>query len=554
MLKLKQSSERYLLPANQVEEELKFLLRESHDEIEQMCVKSILSYKTDTIIKGKIVGVSNDMVIVDIGCKSEGYISVNEFSEPSEIEVGKEIEVYLENIDTGTGIIGISKKKADSIRTWEKLLATYKEGDVVEGKIIRKVKGGVALDIGVPVFLPASQLDIKKVQEPLDYVGLKTKAVILKMDHQKMNIIVSRKKYLEMEQEKSRKAFLDTVKEGDIVKCTIKSITNYGLFVETNGVEGLILAGDLSWKRPVKPSELFKVGDVIDARVLKVDKEKERLNLGYKQLVEDPWKNIKEKYTPGKKVTGKVVSIMPFGAFVELEPGIEGLIPISEMSWDKKIGHPSEILSVNDILELVVLQINMEKRTVILGMKQVEFDPWTAIAEKYKVGQKVKGIVENITNYGAFVSIDENVEGLVHVSDLSWTKKVYHPAEVLKKGDEVEVVILSIDTARKRIALGIKQLQPNPWETTIPEKYPVGSKVIGRVSRIAAFGVFVSLDDEVEGLIGFKKPGAKGDKEPDLPRLEPGDKVEVEIKKVDARAARIGLGFVRLIKEDEQIS
>jgi small subunit ribosomal protein S1 len=512
--------------------------------------ESVKDFEVDTILKGRILNIVNDDVIVDVGYKSEGIVSIQEFWNPSSVKAGDEIEVFLEGVEDEAGLIAISKAKADRIRGWERIITSNKEGDVVRGRVIRKIKGGLLVDIGVPVFLPASQVDIRRVEDIGDYVGREVECKIIKIDEKRMNIIVSRRKLLEEQREEMKKKLMEEIQEGDVRRGIVKNIADFGVFVDLGGIDGLLHITDMSWGRISHPSEMVKLEQPIEVKILKIDREHERIALGYKQLSENPWAHVEEKYQVGTRVKGKVVNILPYGAFVELETGVEGLVHISEMSWTKRVNHPSEMVAIGDQVEVVVLNINREKEEISLGMKQTETNPWDLVESKYSVGTKVKGKVRNLTNYGAFVELEEGIDGLLHVSDMSWTKKVLHPSELLKKGDAIETVVLSVDPAKKRVALGLKQLQNNPWDTTIPEKYCVGTVVQGKITKLTHFGAFVELEPSLEGLLHVSK--LAGDKAANpAEMLSTGDVVEVEVIRLEPAEGKIGLSLKRVIEHKE---
>ena len=409
--------------------------------------------------KGRVVRIAGDDIVVDIGYKSEGFIPKSEFEYGLEdIEPGVELEVYLDQIEDASGLVVLSKKKADRIRGWERVMQAYKVGDVVKGKAVRKIKGGLLIDIGVHVFLPASQIDVRRVGDPGDWIGRDLECKIIKIDEERRNIVLSRRKMLEEERDKMKKDLLGSIQRGEVRRGVVKNITEFGAFIDLGGIDGLLHITDMSWGRIQHPSEMLKVDQMIEVKVLDFDPVRERISLGLKQLSQNPWQAAPTKYPIGSKVKGEIVNIMPYGAFVKLEPGVEGLVHISEMSWTRSIQHPNDIVQLGQQVEVVVLDINPEKQEISLGMKQAEANPWTNVEERYPAGTKIKGKVRNMTTYGAFVELEEGIDGLLHVSDMSWTKKVTHPSALLKKGDEVEAVVLSVDKERKRVALGLKQL------------------------------------------------------------------------------------------------
>jgi len=431
--------------------------------------ETVSDYKTDSILHGRVVGISGNEVVVDVGLKSEGYVPLNEWEDPSEIAPGDKIEVLLEQIESDTGNILLSKRKADRIRGWERILTTCKEGDRVSGKCMRKIKGGLLVDIGVPVFLPASQVDTRRPGDVAEYIGQTMEAVVLKIDIERRNIVISRRKLIEQERSEAKAKLMSEIEVGQIRSGIVKNIADFGAFIDLGGIDGLLHITDMSWDRVSHPSEILKVDQEINVKVLTIDKDREKIALGLKQTQVNPWEAVESKYPVGAHVRGEVVNITNYGAFVKLEGGIEGLVHISEMSWTRRIAHPSEMLSPGVEVEVVVLDINKGKQEISLGIKQTEVNPWTKVAEKYPPNTVVSGKVRNLTNYGAFVEIEEGIDGLLHVSDMSWTKKIGHPSEMVKKNDEIKCVVLSVDQDKQRIALGLKQLTEDPWLRAIPE-------------------------------------------------------------------------------------
>jgi small subunit ribosomal protein S1 len=498
-----------------------------------------------TILKGRVIGRAGDDVIVEVGLKSEGLVPFQEFSESLELaEPGAQVEVLLEEVESDGGLVVLSKQKADRIRGWERILESKSEGDVISGRVSRKIKGGLLVDIGVPAFLPASQVDIRRPGDVGAYIDQEIEAIILKIDEDRRNIVISRRKLIEDRREEAKKKLLAEIEEGQIRKGVVKNIADFGAFVDLGGLDGLLHITDMSWGRVNHPSEVVKVNEELECKILNIDFEKEKVALGLKHLQENPWDTIEQKYPIGTKVTGKVVNIMPYGAFVQIEEGMEGLVHISEMSWTRRINHPSEMLSVDDEVEVVILEIDKDKQEVSLGMKQAETNPWTLVKEKYPPGTVVKGVVRNMTNYGAFVEIEEGIDGLLHVSDLSWTKKIGHPSEVLKKGEELECVVLAVDEEKMRVALGLKQLSEDPWLRVIPERYLPGQIVKGLVTKITNFGVFVELEEDLEGLLHVSE---LADYKVENPKdvVKPGEELEVKILRVDSEDRKIGLSLKR---------
>ncbi len=501
--------------------------------------------KPDSILTGRVIGLAGDDVVIDVGLKSEGLIPKNEFDDPAMLQPGTEVKVLLESLeDEKSGLIQLSKRKADRMINWQKIINTTNEGDTVEGKVMRKIKGGLLVDIGVPVFLPASQVDIRRPGDIGEYIGRDIRAEILKIDEQRRNIVISRRKLIEHEREKAKKRLLGEIKEGDIVKGTVKNIADFGAFVDLGGIDGLLHITDMSWGRINHPSEMVKIDEVIEVKILNIDFDKEKIALGLKQKEASPWEEIETRYPIGSRVKGSVVNLMSYGAFVRLEDGIEGLVHISEMSWTRRINHPSEIVNVNDEVDVVVLDIDKNKQEISLGMKQTEVNPWELVAEKYPQGTVIKGTVRNLTNYGAFVEIEPGIDGLLHVSDISWTKKVAHPNEILQKGQEIECVVLEVDQDKQRVALGVKQLTEDPWLDAIPGAYKPGMVVRGKVTKITNFGVFVELEDDLEGLLHISE---LADHKVENPHdvVKANEEVDVKILRVDTLDRKIGLSLKR---------
>ena len=501
-------------------------------------------FSQGAIIKGKISGHAGDDFIVELGLKSEGILERGEFDEPENVKVGDVVQVLLEDVEGDTGLVKISKRKADRIINWEAIMKSKKEGDPVAGKVTKKIKGGLLVDIGVPVFLPASQVDIRRPGEISDWIGRHIDAVILKIDEERRNIVISRRKMIEIQREEMKKKTFDSLKVGDLVKGTVKNIADFGAFIDLGGVDGLLHITDMSWGRINHPSELVKIDQEIEVKVLSIDKDKEKIALGLKQKDASPWENIESKYPVGSVHDAEVVNIMSYGAFCKLEAGVEGLVHISEMSWTKRINHPSEVVTVNQKVKVKVLEINKDKQEISLGMKQVEENPWERVAEKYPPGSVIEGTVRNIANYGAFVEIEEGIDGLLHVSDLSWTKKIGHPSELLKKGEKIQAVVLSVDQEKQRIALGLKQMQEDPWVHVIPSNYRPGMVVRGHVTKIANFGVFVELEPGLEGLLHISEISDQKIEKPEE-ALKVGQELEVKILRVDSEERKIGLSLKR---------
>ena len=523
-------------------------LSEEAGTLDEQLVGTV-DFDVNEIIEGTILRVDDEEVLVDIGFKSEGIVPLEEWGEEDDQpEPGQQIQVLLEDIEESFGFILLSKRKADRVREWEHIISNHAEGDVVNGTVVRKIKGGLLVNIGVNVFLPASQVDIRRPADIADYIGQEIQCVILKIDESRRNIVVSRRKLIEDEREKMKTELLEKISEGEIRKGVVKNIADFGAFVDLGGIDGLLHITDMSWGRISHPSEMVKIDDEIEVMILNIDREREKIALGLKQKEKSPWEDIDEKYPVGSKVTGEVVNVMSYGAFVKLEDGIEGLVHISEMSWTKRINHPTELVNVGDEVDVVVLGINKDKQEISLGMKQTQPNPWDHVAEKYPADSIVEGTVRNLTNYGAFIELEEGVDGLLHVSDMSWTRKISHANEMLKKGDTVRCQVLSVDEERKRIALGLKQLANDPWETTIPEKYQPNEIVEGNVTKITNFGVFVELEPELEGLLHISElADHKVDNPEDIVKV--GEAIEVRILRVDTADRKIGLS--RKLTADE---
>src|SRR5205809_5706275 len=504
----------------------------------------VQDFTPSAIIKGKVSGNAGDDFIVELGLKSEGILERSEFDEPENVKPGDEVRVLLEDVEGDTGLVKISKRKADRIINWEAIMKSKKEGDPVHGKVTKKIKGGLLVDIGVPVFLPASQVDIRRPGEISDWIGRTIDAVILKIDEERRNIVISRRKLIEQQREELKKKTMESLEIGKVIKGTVKNIADFGAFIDLGGIDGLLHITDMSWGRINHPSEILKIDQEIEVKVLQIDKDKEKIALGLKQQDASPWEKIETKYAVGSVHEATVVNIMSYGAFCKLDEAFDGLVHISEMSWTKRINHPSEIVAPEQKVKVKVLEINKDKQEISLGMKQVEENPWERVAEKYPPGSVVTGKVRNIANYGAFVEIEEGIDGLLHVSDLSWTKKIGHPSEVLKKSESVRAVVLSVDQEKQRIALGLKQMTEDPWTSVIPEAYRPGMVVKGHVTKIANFGVFVELEPGLEGLLHISEiSDQKVEKPEDLVKV--GQELEVKILRVDSDERKIGLSLKR---------
>ncbi|MGD8530660.1 MAG: 30S ribosomal protein S1 [Syntrophobacterales bacterium] len=531
-------------------DEVDSMKEESFQELYEESLKSI---KEGEVVRGNIIQVTEDYVMVDIGYKSEGQIRISEFKDEEgtiAAKVGDEVDVLLEYHEDENGEIVLSKEKAAKIKVWDEISKIYKDDGVIEGRIVSKVKGGLSVDIGVQAFLPGSQVDLRPVRNLDSLIGQQSQFKILKYNKKRRNVVLSRRVLLEKEREALKSDTLERLEEGKVLEGVVKNITEYGVFVDLGGIDGLLHITDMSWGRVGHPSEMCSIGDTIKVMVLNFDSEKERVSLGLKQLTDDPWSSVDERYPEGGRVTGRVVSLTDYGAFVELEPGIEGLIHVSEMSWTAKIRHPSKVVSVGDIVEAVVLNLNKENKRISLGMKQVEPNPWDVIGEKYPVGTTIQGKIKNITDFGLFIGIDEGIDGLVHISDLSWTKRIKHPSELYKKGEEIQAIVLNIDKENERFSLGVKQLNADPWEE-IPKRYPVGSSVVGTVTNVTDFGLFVEVEEGIEGLVHVSEISKEKIKTP-VGLFQEGQEVTAKVVNIGKEERKIGLSLKRLEEEEEK--
>jgi len=523
------------------------------NEFETLFEESLRTVKPGGIVKGRVVGITATHVLIDVGYKSEGQIPVQEFSDRQgnlQIKVDDDVDVYFASSEGENGGIVLSRQRAESMKVWEDLETAFNEGRAVEGAIIGKVKGGFKVDVGVPAFLPGSHVEIRPSRNLDKFIGTKDRFEVVKFNRARGNVVVSRRTLLEKERDVLKHEVLKVIEEGVILEGTVKNITGYGAFVDLGGIDGILHISDMSWGRIAHPSEIVQVGDKVKVVVLKFDNEKERISLGMKQLTPDPWHTVTEKYPVGARVQGKVISLMDYGAFVELESGIEGLIHISEMSWTRKIAHPSKLLQVGQGVEVVVLNIDPGHRRISLGLKQVMVNPWEEAKWKYPVGSVVKGPVRNVTDFGIFVGIEEGIDGLVHISDIHWTKKIKHPSELYKKGDVVEAKVLGVNVETARFSLGIKQMNPDPWQV-VAERYPVGSRVKGQVTSVPDFGVFVRIEEGIEGLIHVSQLSTERiDKPSSL--YKPGDEVEAEVINIDTHEKKIGLSVKALRRSEER--
>jgi len=514
--------------------------------------QTVVNFTPGEILKGTIVNRIGSDVIIEVGLKSEGVVPVSEFDDPDEIVIGKELEVMLDAVESDSGLVALSKRKADRIRGWERILENYKEGDTIEGKVTRRIKGGLLVDVGVPVFLPASQVDIRRPGDITEFIGTTIQAQILKIDEERRNIVISRRKLLEETRESVRNNLLDEIEEGQVREGLVKNIADFGVFIDLGGLDGLLHITDMSWGRVGHPSDLVHLDQKIDIKIIGIDRETNKIALGLKQITENPWLTVSERYPLKETIKGTVVNIMNYGVFIKLEEGVEGLIHISEMSWTKRINHPNELLSVGEEIEAVVLEINAPKQEISLGLKQLTENPWTAVANKYPPGTIIDGTVRNLANYGAFIEIEEGIDGLLHVSDLSWTKKISHPGEILKKSEDVKCIVLAVDQEKQRVALGLKQLTEDPWLRAVPTNYIPGQIVHGAVTKLTNFGVFVELEPNLEGLLHISElTDDKVENPQDV--VKPGDQLEVKILRVDIDDRKIGLSLKRALwaAEDE---
>ncbi len=502
------------------------------------------------ILQGRIAKISKDFVIVDVGLKSEGLIQIGEFSEPEELVVGNSVEVYLDQAEGEDGQIVLSREKARKFRQWEHIVHNCQEGSIVKGKVLRKVKGGLMVDIGMEAFLPGSQIDNKRIKNLDDFIGKTYDFKILKINIDRKNIVVSRRELLEEERVSRKAELLEHIEQGVLRKGIVKNITDFGVFLDLDGIDGLLHITDMTWKRIKHPSELVHLGQELEVMILHVDREKGRVALGLKQKESNPWEEIEKRYPPGTRVRGKILNLVSYGAFLELEPGIEGLVHVSEMSWTKNITDPSEMVHVGDEVEAIVLAVQKDEGKISLGIKQLEHNPWEEVEKKYPVGSSVVAEIRNLTNYGAFVELEPGVDGLIHISDLSWIKKVSHPSEVLKKGDKVDAVILSVDKESKKITLGVKQLSSNPWES-IEKTLPIGSLVNGEITKTTAFGAFVQLDNGIEALIHVTElsdqPFSKVEEV-----VSKGDAVTAKVIKLDPEHKKVALSIKEYLIEKNQ--
>ncbi len=526
------------------------ILAAVNPELDALIDESFRSFEEGAIVNGTILDIRPQVVIVDIGYKSEGAIPSSEF-EDEEIEVGDEVEVLLEKLENQEGIIQLSKEKAAYKQNWDKIVGVFEAGGLVKGKVKGIVKGGLTVNVGVEAFLPASQIDIIPPKELNEFVGNVYEFKIVKVNDERKNIVLSRREVIEAERSELRQRFLQTVKVGDKVTGLVKNITDFGAFVDLEGMDGLLHITDMSWGRITHPSEMLRVAQEIEVIILDVDREKERVSLGLKQMSDNPWQDIEARYPISTQVKGKVTKLLPYGAFIELEKGVEGLVHVSELSWVKRITRPSDVLELDQEIEAVVLGISIEEQKISLGVRQLDTNPWEEIEARYPIGSNIKGSVRNLTAYGAFVGLEEGIDGMIHVSDLSWTRKINHPSEVLKKNDEVDAIVIAIDKENQRVSLGIKQLDNDPW-SEIDTKFKVGDLVKGNVAKIASFGAFVNLEGDIDGLIHISQLSEEHvERVKDV--IKVGDEVEARVIKVDKIERRIGLSIKAVDYTEDQL-
>ena len=520
-------------------------------QMQELIAKSLRDFKEGSIVKGRILEVRPREVLVDIGYKSEGAIPTSEFDDVDDLQVGDEVEVLLVRLENEEGTVILSKEKAAYRQNWEKIVKVFQGDGLIKGKVKAVVKGGLTVNIGVEAFLPGSQIDIVPPKDLQQFVGNTYDFKIVKINDDRKNVVLSRRELIEQERAEKRSKFMETIKIGSTVKGVVKNLTDFGAFIDLDGMDGLLHITDMTWGRLGHPSELVKVGQELDVLVLDINKEKERVSLGLKQTQKNPWEETEGRFPVGSKVKGKVTNLVPYGAFVEIEEGVEGLIHVSELSWTKRITRPSDVLTVGQELEAVVLGVNKEEQKISLGVRQLEPNPWDEIEHRYQIGRQVKGVVRNLTAYGAFVELEEGIDGMIHVSDMSWTKKINHPSEMIKKGDEVEAVVIDIDKQNQRISLGIKQLEGDPWKE-IEGKYKIGDLIKGKVSKITTFGAFVSLEGDIDGLVHISQISEdRVDKIKDV--LKVGQEIEARVIKVDKAERRIGLSLKAANYSEEDI-
>ncbi|TAK97816.1 MAG: 30S ribosomal protein S1 [Verrucomicrobia bacterium] len=538
---------RVRLPSDSPQSESKFRMLTMEEALKQ----SNFRFAAGEIVKGIIIEVRPKEALVDIGYKSEGVVAGNEFEDLSAVKVGDEVNVLIEKLEDKEGMVILSKEKAEFKQNWERILSICNEGGRIQGKVKSMVKGGLIVNIGVEAFLPASQIDVITPKNLAQYVGNTYEFKVVKINQERQNIVLSRRELIEQERSERRGKLLSEITPGDIRKGKVKNITDFGAFIDLDGIDGLLHITDMSWGRIGHPSEVLKVGQDLDVVVLDVNKEKERVSLGLKQKMANPWDSIEAKFPVGTKIKGKVVNLMPYGAFVEIEPGVEGLVHVTELSWTKRVAKPSDVLKPDQEIEAVVLGINRDEQKISLGIRQLESNPWDTVDQRFPVGTRVKGKVRNLTSYGAFVELEEGLDGMVHVSDISWTRKINHPSEVFKKGDEVEAQVIEVDKPNQRIALGIKQLGSDPWDN-IDQLYKVGDLVTGKVTKLASFGAFVGLQHEIDGLVHISQISEERvDKIKNV--LKVGQDVTARVVKIDKSDRRIGLSIKAANYSQEQL-
>jgi len=520
-------------------------------EMAQLIANSLRDFKEGSIVKGHVLEIRAREVLVDIGYKSEGVIPLSEFDDIDDLQAGDEVEVLLERLEDDNGMVRLSKEKAAHKQNWEKIVKVFEADGLIKGKVRAVVKGGLTVNIGVEAFLPGSQIDVVPPKDLQQFVGNTYDFKIVKVNDDRKNVVLSRRELIEQERSEKRQKFLEGVTIGNVVKGTVKNLTDFGAFIDLDGMDGLLHITDMTWGRLGHPSEILKVGQELDVIVLDINKEKERVSLGLKQTLNNPWDKIEERYPIGTKVKGKISNLVPYGAFVEIEEGVEGLIHVSELSWTKRITRPSDVLSAGQEVEAIVLGVNKEEQKISLGIRQMEPNPWDEIEHRYMIGKTVKGKVRNMTAYGAFVELEEGIDGMIHVSDMSWTRKINHPSELIKKNDEVEAVVIDIDKSNQRISLGMKQLEEDPWKV-IDTRYKIGDLVTGKVTKLASFGAFVQLADDIDGLVHISQISEEHiAKIKDV--LKIGQEVEARVIKIDKTDRRIGLSIKAANYSEEEI-
>lgn len=552
----KQTTESAVKPEGKMKKEMKTELdaawKTDFDDatMARLYEESFQNITEGQVVKGRVLQINENEVLIDVGYKSEGVIPVEEFRnmiERGSLKVGETIDVYLDKTEDMEGLVVLSKEKADKIKIWDEISDKFENREVIEGRVIERIKGGLTVDIGVRAFLPGSQIDIRPVRDPERLIGQTLRMRVIKLNKRRGNIVLSRRVILEDERRNMKEMTLNALEENAIVEGQVKNITEYGAFIDLGGIDGLLHITDMSWGRVTHPSELISVGQKIKVRVLKFDPDSERVSLGLKQITEDPWLKASEKYRVGTRVEGKVISLTDYGAFIELEEGVEGLVHVSEMSWTRRVRHPSKILNIGDAVEAIVLDLDQENKRISLGIKQCETNPWDVVKEKYPIGNRVVGRVRNLTNFGAFIELEEGIDGLIHISDMSWTRRINHPSELVKKGDEVEAIVLDIDVENERLSLGLKQLSENPWRDA-ENRFFIGNNVKGKIVRITDFGAFVELEGGgIEGLVHISELGK--DKTESEKTYNVGDELIMKVIKVDVEERRIGLS-VRAYEEE----